>query len=165
MVTEVISSKGESGEIIPYVGAIVTGWVNRLTSKLCEVQILCVGEGKRSSGNIQRYVKKRKHSSVWSRSDRYIWLLSIRRYYSCFRCGVRRSKKLRVINFREFSRSYSRNLFRIRRTYGTCELDDYEMPRNWNHREKKGSQNPFWIYLRFFVCKILILDNQEVSLV
>ena len=46
---EVESSKkggddAAAGEVLPYVGATITGKVTRVTSKICDVQILCVGK-------------------------------------------------------------------------------------------------------------------------
>jgi exosome complex component CSL4 len=44
-IVEVISKKkSESTDVLPFVGAVVTGKVIRVTSKVCDVQILCVGE-------------------------------------------------------------------------------------------------------------------------
>jgi len=41
---EVVSSKRDVAEVVPYVGAIVLCKVVRVTTKFCDLQILCVGD-------------------------------------------------------------------------------------------------------------------------
>ena len=43
-IVEVISVRNDVGEVLPSVGASITGRVLRVTSKMCDVQILCVGD-------------------------------------------------------------------------------------------------------------------------
>ena len=43
-VVEVLSNRAENAEVLPSVGILVTGKVLRVSSKVCEIQILCVGE-------------------------------------------------------------------------------------------------------------------------
>lgn len=43
-IVQVVSSRQETVDLLPYAGAKVTGRVLRVTSKVCDVQILCVGD-------------------------------------------------------------------------------------------------------------------------
>lgn len=43
-VVEVLSLRNEAVDLLPFPGAKVTGRVLRVTSKMCDIQILCVGD-------------------------------------------------------------------------------------------------------------------------